>query len=90
MRVQFECLFKDPTRDVAYVKVETETTFQVSFWKHEESDLSRYSAYQPAITCSKLIIETLEEGVKYVLDVKYVLVHTYGYAYYLIKKRIGQ
>ena len=25
---------------------------------------------QPAITCSKLIIETLEEGVKYVLDVK--------------------
>ena len=45
---------------------------------------------QPAITCSKLIIETVEEGVKYVLDVKYVLVHTYGYAYYLIKKRIGQ
>ena len=32
----------------------------------ERKVCSHHTAYQPAITCSKLTIETLEQGVKYV------------------------
>ena len=34
--------------------------------KDEPSSEMQYSTPQPAITCSKLTIETLEQGVKYV------------------------
>ena len=35
-------------------------------YKRQLFEIVHYQQAQPAITCSKLIIETLEQGVKYV------------------------